>query len=257
MWTTYWWLVTFFSYSIDSLLTLLTKCDIDIVYHNVFLRYYINVSYYLHSGDIRLDIGIFLFCTLPSPDSISNIGPVMKVFGPDSSSSVPSHNNVMASVTAIRDMVNSDTVRVIFIVHGFTGNIDNQWMHTMKNEILQYNRDQVVVLVGWANGASPQLPCVQDIYRKAAANTQEMGKYIGDIARNVKNSESRLEIYGIGHSLGAHVMGKAGRHSGVFTRITGTFIIYNVTISSTFLSFFYLYNGKCRKNHLFLCLKFT
>lgn len=30
-----------------------------------------------------------------------------------------------------------------------------------------------------------------------------------------------MEIWGVGHSLGAHLMGQAGRKSKVFTRITG------------------------------------
>ena len=74
-------------------------------------------------------------------------------------------------------------------------------------------------MIGWPSGASWLVS--RGSYRQAAANTQTVGRYIGDIATEIKNRYGSIEIYGIGHSLGSHIMGWAGRTSSMFDRITG------------------------------------
>ncbi|XP_070564507.1 phospholipase A1-like [Ptychodera flava] len=59
------------------------------------------------------------------------------------------------------------------------------------------------------------------LYHTAAATTQTVGKWLGDVAGKIKERQSTIVIQGVGHSLGAHLLGKAGRSSGAFSRITG------------------------------------
>ncbi|XP_070562333.1 uncharacterized protein [Ptychodera flava] len=58
------------------------------------------------------------------------------------------------------------------------------------------------------------------IYHRAAATTQPVGEWLGDVAKEIKKEKPGIKIHGVGHSLGAHLLGKAGRSSGVFSRIT-------------------------------------
>ncbi len=146
----------------------------------------------------------------------------MQVFRPGGSTTVPSHSSVSAAATDIKDALsgNSDLQRVIFVTHGFSGSINDGWLHQIKNEILRYNPEELVVLVGWKNGANPDESILR-VYGKAAANTQVVGQFIASVATDVHNSYPSKRIYGVGHSLGTHVMGKAARASNAFDRITG------------------------------------
>ncbi|XP_070562322.1 phospholipase A1-like [Ptychodera flava] len=59
------------------------------------------------------------------------------------------------------------------------------------------------------------------VYHTAAATTQSVGEWLGNVARKIKEEKPEIKIQGVGHSLGAHLLGKAGRSSGAFSRITG------------------------------------
>ena len=74
-------------------------------------------------------------------------------------------------------------------------------------------------MVGWPSGASGSI--TKGSYAQALANTETVGRYIGDVAKEIKNRYRSINVYGIGHSLGSHIMGWAGRSSGKFDRITG------------------------------------
>jgi len=106
--------------------------------------------------------------------------------------------------------------RLIFIVHGFRNTIDTEWLLTMKDAMIKES-DQTVILVGWGNGAN-LLPIE---YLQAGANIQAVGDWLGPHAAQISSRNPDLIIWGVAHSLGAHLLGIAGRNSGVFTRITG------------------------------------
>ncbi|CAG2182613.1 unnamed protein product, partial [Oppiella nova] len=89
-------------------------------------------------------------------------------------------------------------------------------MITIKDELLRHS-DQTVALVGWSRGAH-LLPVR---YRQAAANTETVGVWLAGYVQQMNLSIVGIEIWGIGHSLGAHVIGIAGRNSRAFARITG------------------------------------
>lgn len=108
---------------------------------------------------------------------------------------------------------------VIFICPGFKNSNNEIWVDEMKSKILGLPRgsDIMVITVGWERGGN--LWFWQ--YTRAVANTQIVGEYLGNIVRQLKSDMPHVLIWGIGYSLGAHVMGKAGRVSGLFDRITG------------------------------------
>lgn len=109
-----------------------------------------------------------------------------------------------------------EVTKVIFLVHGFLNNINTPWLHEMKDIMLQ-ERDQVVVIVGWGKGAD-LLPVR---YNSAAANTETVGIWLSGYAKEMGFNCSWISIWGVGHSLGAHVLGFSGRLSKSFYRITG------------------------------------
>jgi hypothetical protein len=80
-----------------------------------------------------------------------------------------------------------------------------------------YAADQLIILVGWGNGAD--LLAIE--YLQAGANIKPVGDWLAPIAAAIADHSPKLTIWGVGHSLGAHLLGIAGRKSGVFDRITG------------------------------------
>lgn len=103
-----------------------------------------------------------------------------------------------------------------FIVHGFIDTIDLvSWPKDMKDVIIR-NEDSNILLVDWRGGNG--LP-----YTQATSNTQivgiEISKLIDSIISNKKGALKDIHL--IGHSLGAHTCGYAGKRTKGLGRITG------------------------------------
>ena len=161
-------------------------------------------------------------CSLPAPKAIWEIVPEFRIYR--------RHQNTMTinHYMSEHDFVNhinhmlTGAERVVFVTHGFTASIESSWLYDIKDRIFRHDRrDSVVILVGWAAGAAPGWN-PSKIYRQAAANTETIGRYIGSIASGIKARQRNMHVYGVGHSLGSHVMGWAGRELGadLFDRIT-------------------------------------
>lgn len=102
------------------------------------------------------------------------------------------------------------------ITHGWMDNIDlTDWMIEMKDSYLAAG-DYNVVLVDWKGGA------VQP-YTKATANARLVGAEVAVFVNKLEESfgADPTTFHGIGHSLGAHAMGYAGKRTKRFGRITG------------------------------------
>jgi hypothetical protein len=102
------------------------------------------------------------------------------------------------------------------LVHGLLDSMNNkQWWIDMKNAILDVD-DVNIVMVDWskANG----LP-----YTKATANTQVVGAEIALLMKYMieKRGAKAADFHIIGHSLGSHVAGYAGRNLPGTGRISG------------------------------------
>ncbi|CAG2122127.1 unnamed protein product, partial [Medioppia subpectinata] len=154
---------------------------------------------------------------LPDPWTIDYIQPKIEVF-----------RTGLPPVTITYDMTPDKAVdvlktggylsanRIVIVTHGFENKIDTDWMIAIKEELLGQS-DQTIALVGWSRGAH-LLPVR---YRQAAANVETVGLWLSGYAQQMNLSIPGLEIWGIGHSLGAHVIGIAGRNSHAFARISG------------------------------------
>ncbi|XP_070571895.1 pancreatic lipase-related protein 2-like [Ptychodera flava] len=90
------------------------------------------------------------------------------------------------------------------------------WMKDMQNLMVEEDPTQTVIRCDWKQGAAWHISILQ-----TAATTQSVGEWLGDVAKKIKVKKPGIKIHGVGHSLGAHLLGKAGRSSGVFSRITG------------------------------------
>lgn len=102
-----------------------------------------------------------------------------------------------------------------FIVHGFFNNARMNWIKNMKNAFLD-NENFNVIAVDWSGGSG--LP-----YTLATSNTQVVGIEIALLVQALieqRNVEIR-SFHCIGHSLGAHTCGYAGKRARGMARISG------------------------------------
>nr|XP_046918405.1 pancreatic lipase-related protein 2-like isoform X1 [Dermatophagoides farinae] len=102
------------------------------------------------------------------------------------------------------------------ITHGWRGSSQESWLHKLKNSLLNVE-DLNVIIVGWPGGAKTE-------YTQAVANTRVIGIMIGILIENLANkfNISFDSFHLIGHSLGGHVVGYAGKHlDGRIGRISG------------------------------------
>ncbi|XP_014204208.1 pancreatic lipase-related protein 2-like [Copidosoma floridanum] len=109
------------------------------------------------------------------------------------------------------------TMPTKILIHGWTDSGSSSWMHDMRRNYLDA-ADYNVILVDWSSGSFKE-------YLVAARLTKLVGDYVARFVELVLASEggaSLESIHILGHSLGAHVAGSAGRAlSGKLGRITG------------------------------------
>jgi pimeloyl-ACP methyl ester carboxylesterase len=103
-----------------------------------------------------------------------------------------------------------------FIVHGFIENGFKDWVMNMKNALLNVHEYNVIV-VDWQKG------CTFPDYLQATSNTQIVGAEIALLIKSlmVRYSIGAEKFHIIGHSLGSHVAGYAGKRVPNLGRITG------------------------------------
>ncbi|XP_077536516.1 phospholipase A1-like [Haemaphysalis longicornis] len=99
--------------------------------------------------------------------------------------------------------------RLVVITHGFTGNITTPWLLPLVRAFLE-NVTCNVIVADWGPGAEGPN------YFRAAANTPMVGVEISILLQRIINATNCTlhpdNITLVGFSLGAHVMGFAGRH---------------------------------------------
>ncbi|XP_062601983.1 uncharacterized protein LOC134263629 [Saccostrea cucullata] len=110
----------------------------------------------------------------------------------------------------------SSTQKTKFIVHGFANSVKTAWLYAMKDAFLTKG-DFNVIIVAWGKGAVPPH------YNQAVSNTRMVGTQTRLVIEKLVQAGSNLDdIHIIGHSLGAHTAGSAGRQlHGKVGRITG------------------------------------
>jgi len=114
-----------------------------------------------------------------------------------------------ARVTKHREVMDvaefDPSLKVKFLVHGYWGG-NAEWATAMKDAFMRKEQCNVFI-VDWSNGAAAML------YSTAVANTWVVGAELGNfIVQLVEKTGVHVEdIHIIGHSLGAHVSGYAGK----------------------------------------------
>ncbi|GFO19619.1 pancreatic lipase-related protein [Plakobranchus ocellatus] len=96
--------------------------------------------------------------------------------------------------------------KTVVVAHGFTDFGPAPWMLAMKDELLA-TEDLNVILVDWQNGAKAPN------YYQAVANTRTVGAMIGRLLEDLNaHAGAEFETFHlVGHSLGSHIMGYAGK----------------------------------------------
>jgi len=103
--------------------------------------------------------------------------------------------------------------------HGYGGNAKYRGTKFVEQWMTAYNRDVNVILVDWEELARVDQFKGTDNYSydSAARNCIDVGEYLGYCFAALSERYPSVEYHLVGHSLGAHVVGKAGR---VFKRET-------------------------------------
>ncbi|CAG2105074.1 unnamed protein product, partial [Medioppia subpectinata] len=138
-----------------------------------------------------------------SPDSIA---PLFHMYTLEQRT-IPRNYSYNATADQLRYSTFNASLRTAFIVHGFQSGY-SLWLENMKDYIFYKSNDQFnVVVVIWEKGARTPL------YNLAASNTRVVGALIGffinSLCKTFNITNNRFWL--IGHSLGAHVMGFAGK----------------------------------------------
>lgn len=106
-----------------------------------------------------------------------------------------------------------------FIIHGFIDTPLSNWVSEMKNELLEYSRqNQIgmsVIVVDWAGGSLP-------LYTQATANTRLVGLELAYLIKKLRDEHGLRpeDVHLIGHSLGAHLSAYAAERVPNLGRIT-------------------------------------
>ncbi|XP_063399722.1 pancreatic lipase-related protein 2-like [Mytilus trossulus] len=103
--------------------------------------------------------------------------------------------------------------KTVFIIHGYHGTENNPWIPLMKDPLLKYDVNVIVVI--WTRGAF-------DNYNQAVANTRVVGAVTANMVKLIHSAGgvSYNDVHIVGHSLGAHVAGYVGETVPI-GRITG------------------------------------
>ncbi|XP_045160753.2 inactive pancreatic lipase-related protein 1-like [Mercenaria mercenaria] len=123
-----------------------------------------------------------------------------------------------------------ESKRTIFIIHGYIGSPQDEWIVSAKDAILSVE-DANVIVVDWEKGADDLIN-----YYQAAANTRVVGALTAQLMTSLHTSTGAnySNMYIVGYSLGAHVAGYAGERIPSLGRITGK-LSKNVVIANFYL----------------------
>ncbi|KAM9324598.1 pancreatic triacylglycerol lipase-like [Gastrophryne carolinensis] len=107
------------------------------------------------------------------------------------------------------------TKKTHLIIHGFTASANSAWISDMCQELYRVENGNCIA-VDWSKGANAQ-------YSQAANNIRvvgaEISNFIDVLLSNLSYSPANIHL--IGHSLGAHAAGEAGKRRSGIARITG------------------------------------
>jgi len=165
------------------------------------------------------------FCQRSKPWSLSDIRPEFQVYiqGKDDHATIHNETDLSNFIHKLEEQnFFSVNRKVAFLVHGYMGHMPwTKWTSEIKDAILKVE-DTTVIMVVWSKGAD-----VFYSYGESASNTQTVAAVLAQMAVGILNTNTfkgdkdSLYLHCIGHSLGAHICGQAGRAAKIFDRATG------------------------------------
>ncbi|XP_075071692.1 pancreatic lipase-related protein 2-like isoform X2 [Mixophyes fleayi] len=119
------------------------------------------------------------------------------------------------NLTTLRKSNFDGSKKTVYVVHGYTETGNDTWLVNVCQSILQ-KEDVNCICVDWSGGSSA-------IYNQAVNNVQVVGAEISCFINVTLDhfNASLSKIHLIGHSLGAHVVGEAGKRRPRIARIIG------------------------------------
>ncbi|XP_046746396.1 phospholipase A1-like [Diprion similis] len=106
------------------------------------------------------------------------------------------------------------SLNTVFIIHGFLSHATKDWVNDTVSALLR-NQPRNIFVVDWRIGACTESSkyLILKTYGAAAGNTKEVGQSVSRYIEKLVNNYSILpkDVWIIGHSLGAHVAGFAGK----------------------------------------------
>nr|DBA14761.1 TPA: hypothetical protein GDO54_004053 [Pyxicephalus adspersus] len=131
----------------------------------------------------------------------------------------PEHHQTISArdIAGLRNSSFSASWKTIFIVHGMDDRAENNWVSDMCHELLAIE-DVNCIGVDWRRGSGNLLQ-----YYQAANNGRVVGAEIALLIQKLQIifNYNSSNIHIIGHSLGAHIAGEAGKRTPGVGRITG------------------------------------
>jgi len=137
------------------------------------------------------------------PECPDDIGVVFMLYNPKTTSS---GTIIKAGASSVSNSPFDPSLPTRVVAHGFTDFGGAPWMLLMKDEFLDLEPCNVI-LVDWQRAArGPNYP-------QAVANTRVVGAMIARLVHDlvVTRGANFKDFHMIGHSLGSHVMGYAGK----------------------------------------------
>ncbi|KAI4482805.1 hypothetical protein M0804_008658 [Polistes exclamans] len=120
------------------------------------------------------------------------------------------------NLTSYQPFKNAQISRpIIFLVHGFLSTPNDTILYNLASALIKQD-DRLVISIDWKDGACTGGTSIIEYitYPKAVKNTRLVGKSIAEFTKILVNKYkvSMSNIQAIGHSLGAHVVGFAGKN---------------------------------------------
>ncbi|XP_063819890.1 pancreatic triacylglycerol lipase-like [Pseudophryne corroboree] len=107
------------------------------------------------------------------------------------------------------------TRKTRFIIHGFTASGENTWLSNICRKLFQIE-DSNCISVDWSGGSRTGYIQASNNIRVVGA---EVAYFVDILSKNFGYSPANVHL--IGHSLGAHTAGEAGKRMKGIARITG------------------------------------
>ncbi|KAG8192465.1 hypothetical protein JTE90_017995 [Oedothorax gibbosus] len=124
-------------------------------------------------------------------------------------------SNIYSSIDNLPRSGFNPQLNTKFIVPGYISKVSPHWKMPLKDSLLLFEPCNVFY-VDWSGGDGP-------LYEQAVANTRVVGAEIALFIKHLQNQTGIKpeSVHIVGHSLGAHIAGYAGKRTPNLGRITG------------------------------------